>query len=182
MDGAAADLELGHRAPGRRDSGRYWGKRSDAGTGYFTSWNPYFRRNVRVSVRPEDRAPAAWLGDSARGGSLRWSDHLHLDHDGGLHHFPNAEILVSREEHRIATGPLGKVAGYLPQRWPPWFAPRLVDLNPEPFGSFPRSLTLTAEGGVRLVGTEGHSAGHVSVIVSEDARCSSRETPLTRRN
>jgi N-acyl homoserine lactone hydrolase len=100
-----------------------------------------------------DRAPAAWLGDS---------------HDGGLPHFPNAEILVSREEHRIATGPLGKVAGYLPHRWPSWFAPCLVDLNPEPFGPFPRSLPLTAEGDVRLVGTEDHSAGHLSVVVSEE--------------
>jgi N-acyl homoserine lactone hydrolase len=140
--------------------------------GYFTSWNPYFRRNVRVTVDAEEEIGPRLRGLGIAPEEVRWVvlTHLHLDHDGGLHHFPNAEILVSREEHRIATGPFGKAAGYLPHRWPSWFAPRLVDLNPEPFGPFPRSLPLTAEGDVRLVGTEGHSAGHVSVIVSEEGR------------
>ena len=74
-------------------------------------------------------------------------------------HAVQTRILVSREEHCIATGSLGKVAGYMPHRLPSWFAPRLVDLSPEPFGPFPRSLALTAEGDVWLVGTEGHSGG-----------------------
>jgi N-acyl homoserine lactone hydrolase len=60
------------------------------------------------------------------------------------------------------------MTGYLPQRWPSWFAPRQVELSSEPFGPFPRSLAFTAEGDVRLVGTEGHSPGHVSVVVSEE--------------
>jgi N-acyl homoserine lactone hydrolase len=140
--------------------------------GYFTWWNPYFRRNVRVTVDVEEEIGPRLRGLGIAPEEVRWVvlTHLHLDHDGGLHHFPNSEILVSREEHRIATGPLGQAAGYLPHRWPSWFAPRLVDLNPEPFGPFPRSLALTAEGDVRLVGTEGHTAGHVSVVVSEEGR------------
>jgi N-acyl homoserine lactone hydrolase len=140
--------------------------------GYFTWWNPYFRRNVRVSVGPEEEIGPRLRGLGIAPEDVRWVvlTHLHMDHDGGLKHFPNAEILVSREEHRIATGPLGKVAGYLPHRWPSWFAPRLVDLSPQPSGPFPRSLALTAEGDVRLVGTEGHSAGHMSVIISEEGR------------
>jgi len=140
--------------------------------GYFTRWNPYFRRNVRISVGPEEEIGPRLRDLGIAPEEVRWVvlTHLHLDHDGGLHYFPNAEILVSREEHRIATGSLGKAAGYLPHRWPSWYAPRLVDLSPEPFGPFPRSLALTAEGDVRLVGTEGHTAGHVSVVVSEEGR------------
>ncbi|HET7478125.1 MAG TPA: N-acyl homoserine lactonase family protein [Rubrobacteraceae bacterium] len=140
--------------------------------GYFTRWNPYFRRNVRVSVRPEEEIGPRLHSLGIEPGEVRRVvlTHLHLDHAGGLHHFPNAEILVSREEHRIATGPLGKAAGYLPHRWPSWFAPRLVDLELEPFGPFPRSLALTQAGDVWLVGTEGHSAGHVSVVVLEKGR------------
>jgi N-acyl homoserine lactone hydrolase len=140
--------------------------------GYFPRWNPYFRRNVRLDVRPEQE-----VGPRLRAIGIEPEDvrlvvltHLHLDHSGGLHHFPNAEILVSREEHRVATGRLGKAAGYLPHRWPSGFMPRLVDLGPEPFGSFPRSLALTEAGDVRLVGTEGHSAGHLSVVVLEEGR------------
>ena len=49
--------------------------------------------------------------------------HLHTDHAGGLHHFPKSEILVCDEELRLAKGFAGRLRGYLPNRWPDWFAP-----------------------------------------------------------
>jgi glyoxylase-like metal-dependent hydrolase (beta-lactamase superfamily II) len=93
--------------------------------------------------------------------------HLHTDHAGGLHHFPKAEILVSRKEYAATAGFSGQLAGYLRQRWPSWFKPRLVDYNPSPVGPFPQSLALTKAGDVLLVPTEGHSVGHQSVIVND---------------
>jgi glyoxylase-like metal-dependent hydrolase (beta-lactamase superfamily II) len=91
--------------------------------------------------------------------------HLHTDHAGGLSHFPESEVLVSDTEYQDAQGLLGKVRGYLPQRWPDWLAPTLVDFQPEPFGSFTASHVLTAKGDVRLVPTPGHTRGHMSVAV-----------------
>ena len=49
--------------------------------------------------------------------------HLHTDHAGGLHHFPDSEILVSRRELAYASGLLGRLRGYPNQRWPAWFDP-----------------------------------------------------------
>lgn len=88
--------------------------------------------------------------------------HLHQDHDGGLHHFPNAEFIVSRAEYEPAVGFKGRMGGYLNQRWPSWFKPTLIDFTGDSVGSFPHSYALTDD--ITLVPTPGHSAGHVSVI------------------
>ncbi len=94
--------------------------------------------------------------------------HLHTDHAGGLEHFPKSEILVTRPEFENASGVLGKIRGFLPHRWPDWFSPRLIDLESANFGPFPESLRLTDAGDVILVGTAGHTPGHVSVVLEED--------------
>lgn len=98
---------------------------------------------------------------------VRWvvQTHLHIDRHGGLPYFPRAEILVSRAEYAAANGFMGKVRGCVPHTFPTWFAPTLVDYQPQPFGPFPESFPLTREGAVTLVPTPGHSAGHQSVIV-----------------
>ena len=101
---------------------------------------------------------------------VRWVviTHLHTDHAGGLGHFPDSEILVSRVELKKASGTLGKLRGFLPHRWPEWFRPRQVDFPSRPFGPFPESLELTEAGDVHLLSTPGHTLGHLSVIVEED--------------
>jgi len=139
-------------------------------SGYLPGWNPYYRRNVRFSVRPEEEIGPQMRELGIPPEEVRWVvlSHLHVDHDGGLHHFPNAEVLVGRQEYDYATGLVGQATGYLPNRWPSPFSPRLVDFGEEPVGPFPRSRVLTQAGDVLLVGTEGHTAGHISVIVQED--------------
>ena len=63
--------------------------------------------------------------------------HMHHDHAGGLHHFPHNRILVPREGWRFADGLKGKLAARLPQRWPVWLRPELLDLNGPAVGPFP---------------------------------------------
>jgi glyoxylase-like metal-dependent hydrolase (beta-lactamase superfamily II) len=91
--------------------------------------------------------------------------HLHTDHAGGLHHFPKSEIFVSRTEWHQAAGFMGRLRGYLNNRFPDWLHPRLVDFAPEPYGVFPESFALTSAGDVRLVPTPGHTPGQMSVVI-----------------
>ena len=137
--------------------------------GYFPRWQPFFRFAVRERVEPEDE-----IGPQLERLGIRPSDvrtvvltHLHTDHAGGLHHFPNNQILVSRTELDYAAGLRGRLRGYINKRWPAWFSPTTVDLWPAPFGPFPQSLPLTAGGDVIVVPLPGHSPGQVGVIVEE---------------
>jgi glyoxylase-like metal-dependent hydrolase (beta-lactamase superfamily II) len=137
--------------------------------GYFPWWHPYYKLSVRAWVHPEDEIGPQLKALGIQPSDVRWVvlTHLHTDHAGGLHHFPNVEILVSRTEYQLASGLGGRINGYLQNRWPTWFAPQLIDFVPQPFGAFPSSYTLTQAGDVVLVPTMGHTAGHLSVIVKE---------------
>lgn len=140
-----------------------------ADPGYFPRWHPLYRLTARISVRPEEEIgpQLRQLGISPR--DVRWVvlTHLHTDHAGGLAHFPSSEILVARGEHALAQGPLGKVLGYLPQHWPSWFAPRLIEFEPRAVGPFPASFSLTNAGDVLLLPTPGHTPHHLSVLVQD---------------
>jgi N-acyl homoserine lactone hydrolase len=137
--------------------------------GYFPRWHPYFRRAVRMSVDPANEIDRELERVGVRPDAVRWVvlTHMHTDHAGGLSHFPGAEILVASEELRTASGVGGRINGYLPNRWPKWFAPRQLDFGPDPLGPFPETLPLTDAGDVRIVSTPGHSPGHMSVLVDE---------------
>lgn len=136
--------------------------------GYFPAWHPYFK-NVRMSVHPEEEVGPQLKAVGLHPNDVRWviMTHLHTDHAGGLRHFPNAEILVTRQEFELASGFGGQVRGFLPQRWPEWFSPTLVDLSADPFGAFPKSWRVTRAGDVTIVPTPGHTAAHVSVVVDD---------------
>lgn len=92
--------------------------------------------------------------------------HLHQDHTGGLGFFPEAEFLVDRREHE---GHLKRPMGAVRCLWPSFFQPRLVDHQGPALGPFPRTLPLTRAGDLVLLPTPGHSYGHQSVLVRDQA-------------
>jgi len=138
--------------------------------GYFPWWHPYFRFGLREWVRPEEEVGPQLRALGIEPSDVRWlvMTHLHTDHAGGLAHFPNVEILLSRTEYQLASGWQGQARGYLPEHWPSWFAPRFVAFTSPAFGPFPVSHILTQAADVLLVPTPGHTPGHLSVMVLED--------------
>lgn len=137
-----------------------------ADPGYFPRWHPYYRFAVHMDVKPEDE-----VGSQLRRIGVQPDDvktvvltHFHTDHAGGLHHFPRSRILVSGADYALARGTLGKLMGYLPQRWPSWFEPVPIPFRSEPVGPFPVSYPVTRAGDVVVVPTPGHTPHHVSVI------------------
>jgi N-acyl homoserine lactone hydrolase len=135
------------------------------------SLHPYVRWEVDFQVAPEQEIGPQLraLGVGPRDVKRVVLTHLHMDHDGGLHHFPNSEILVAPGELAMAKGWMGKLRGYLPDRWPSWFDPVPLELAPVPIGGFASSRRLTAAGDIVAVATPGHTAHHLSVVVYDDA-------------
>jgi N-acyl homoserine lactone hydrolase len=86
--------------------------------------------------------------------------HLHFDHTGGLHHFPNTPVLLHRLEWQ-------RPYGVLPKLYPPGFQPTLLDLE-ESYGPFKKVHYLTASRDLALVHTPGHTHGHCSVLLRSD--------------
>jgi glyoxylase-like metal-dependent hydrolase (beta-lactamase superfamily II) len=137
--------------------------------GYFPRWHPGVRA-FREWVEPEQEIGPQLERLGIRPGDVRWvvMTHLHTDHAGGLHHFPDNEILVPRTELEFASGRRGRLRGYVANRhWPAWFSPTLVELGPEPYGPFPQSLRLTKAGDVVLVPLPGHTPGQIGVLIDQ---------------
>ena len=87
--------------------------------------------------------------------------HLHLDHTDGLRYFPNTEIVVARPE-------MAHPYSNLPELYPNWFAPHLVDYQLDKVAGFTQSAPLTDAGDVLLVATPGHTHHHSSVLFQAD--------------
>src|SRR3954465_12059147 len=119
------------------------------------SLHPYVRWEVGFRIEPEQEIGPQLraLGIGPRDVKRVVLTHLHMDHDGGLAHFPNTEILVAAGELQTAKGWLGRLRGYLPHRWPTWFDPKPLELATESFGPFTASRRLTEAGDVVVVAT-----------------------------
>jgi N-acyl homoserine lactone hydrolase len=137
--------------------------------GYFTGWHPGIRA-FREWVEPEEEIGPQLEGLGIRPSDVRWVvlTHLHTDHAGGLHHFPENEIILTRAELEFASGLRGRLRGYVANKhWPRSFTPTTIVLDSEPFGPFPQSLRLTKAGDVTLVPVPGHTPGQIAVIVED---------------
>jgi glyoxylase-like metal-dependent hydrolase (beta-lactamase superfamily II) len=140
--------------------------------GYLPAWHPFYRVAASFDVKPADEIGSQLrkLGISSEDVSTVILTHLHTDHAGGLHHFPRSKIFVAGRDYRNALGLWGKLNGYLPHRWPKWFAPVSIPFAPVAFGGFAQSFPVTTAGDVVVVPTPGHTPHHVSVIVKTDGR------------
>jgi N-acyl homoserine lactone hydrolase len=136
--------------------------------GYFARWHPGLRA-FRERVEPEQEIGPQLEGLGIRPSDVRWvvMTHLHTDHAGGLHHFPDNETLVTRDELEFASGLRGRLRGYVANKqWPDSFDPTPIELEPTPLGPFPLSLQLAE--GVMLVPVPGHTPGQIGVLVQDD--------------
>ncbi len=136
---------------------------------YFPRWHPGVRA-FREWVEPEQEIGPQLERLGIRPRDVRWvvMTHLHTDHAGGLHHFPENEILVTRAELEFASGLRGRARGYVANtHWPSSFEPSVLGLDPEPLGPFPESLRLTESGDVTIVPLPGHTPGQVGVLVQD---------------
>jgi glyoxylase-like metal-dependent hydrolase (beta-lactamase superfamily II) len=135
-------------------------------------WHPYFRFAVLFDIEPEQEAGPQLrrLGIGARDVKTVVLTHLHCDHDGGLAHFPHSRILASAGEIARASGTMGAMRGYLPKRWPKWFAPEPLAWQPTAYEPFASSARISAAGDVMAVPTPGHTPNHLSVVVRDGER------------
>lgn len=139
--------------------------------GYLPSWNLFFTKQVVIKVAPmEEIGPRlqAMNLDPAKDIAAVILTHFHHDHTGGLHHFPHNRIIAPRGGWKLSKSFKGKMMGCLPQRWPTWFRPELVDFDGPAVGPFKSSHQITKDGRIFLVPTPGHYIGHASVVVRDE--------------
>lgn len=150
----------------------------DTGISHATTVRRYFppqtlltQRAVKFRLQPEEEIgpQIQALGYDPKDVELVVLTHLHQDHDGGLHYFPNAEFVISQKEWDAANGFAGRMAGYLNQLWPKSLNTRLIDFTGGPFAGFSESYQLGD--GLTLVPTPGHSVGHMSLIYEDQGAC-----------
>jgi N-acyl homoserine lactone hydrolase len=149
------------------DTGDTW---RNSVPGYLPGWNPFYKQ-VQIRVAPHEEVGSRLIAlglDPANDIDTVVLTHFHHDHTGGLDHFPRSRIVGPRANYAISTGLRGAMTGCLPQRWPVWLKPDLVEMDGPAVGPFPASHGLTKDGRILLVPTPGHVTGHVSVIVRDD--------------
>jgi len=139
--------------------------------GYFPRWQPYYKLAARFHVKPEEEigVQLKQMGIGPKDVRKVILTHMHTDHSGGLHHFPESQIFVNMPEYKRSLGLPGQINGYLPHRAPAWFSPSAIVFDENDYGPFQKVWNVTSKDDVKVVATEGHTPAHVSVIVvSED--------------
>jgi glyoxylase-like metal-dependent hydrolase (beta-lactamase superfamily II) len=126
---------------------------------------------ARMEVAREQELPAAFAA-----AGLELDDvsevvitHAHGDHIDGLVHLGGRALVNEVELQFQRTAMPTVMRRVLRQPFPPGFSPEPYALDDEPFGAFPHSRALSEDGRIVIVGTPGHTPGHVSVICVDDA-------------
>ncbi|HEU0296264.1 MAG TPA: N-acyl homoserine lactonase family protein [Anaerolineales bacterium] len=138
--------------------------------GYFPRWHPYYNLAVRFDIKPEQEVGVQLkrIGIGRKDVKKVVLTHMHTDHAGGLHHFPESQIYVNMPEYKRYLGLSGQINGYLPQRAPAWFSPNAIIFDDKGPGPFQKAWNITGRGDLKVVTTHGHTPAHVSVIASSE--------------
>lgn len=83
--------------------------------------------------------------------------HLHMDHTGALGHFPRASVIVHERELDAALASQPYENGYVRKDFD------RSDIDWQPITA---DHDLFGDGTIRLIETPGHSAGHMSILLS----------------
>lgn len=136
---------------------------------YFPPYMPLVQRVAKFSITAAQEIGPLMQAAGFDPAAVRYVilTHLHQDHDGGLHQFPQAEVIVARTEWQAASGLSGRMAGYLNQRWPQALAPTLINFEDGPYAAFDAHTRLFDD--LVLLPTPGHSPGHMAVVLEQDA-------------
>lgn len=131
----------------------------DFATGIFYRANLRFALDAQMEIGPQMRR----FGIDPERVRTVVLTHLHSDHIGGMGHFPNARFVLSP---RAARGHVGALMCRLPT------GAALLPTVPTgaSFGHLGPTAPLTRDAAVALVETDGHAAGHASVLVRSRER------------
>ncbi len=124
-------------------------------------------RMYDIRMQPEQAVPAQILarGVDPADVELVVMTHLHHDHASGIGQFPDATFVVEQREWTAASSG-GIMQGYRPQHLDGARNWQTVDLaTASPDDGFDHVVDLLGDGSFRLVGTPGHTAGHMSVLL-----------------
>lgn len=134
--------------------------------GYFPRWQPFLRL-ARFELDADDAVERRLLDEGLRPQDVRWLvlSHLHTDHVGGVGAFPHAEVVVTRTEWVRGAGLLGRLRGYLPEKWPAEARVRIVELDGPPVGPFAGTHDVAGDGTLLVVPLPGHTPGHAGLLV-----------------
>ncbi len=130
-------------------------------------------RNVpfaRFQLTDEQELPAALAAAGIEPAAISEVvlTHHHGDHVDGLVHV-HAPVSIGEGELGFIAQPFSRLMRrVLRQPLPAGFAPAPLTLGDGPFGAFPSSRRLSADGRIVAVPTPGHTPGHISVICVDD--------------
>jgi N-acyl homoserine lactone hydrolase len=128
-----------------RDPRAHWGELADAFEVHMTEDQHCAAQLGRFGVEPESVTHVV-------------QTHLHIDHTGALGHFPDATVVVHAREleaARAADSPLR--TGYVRADYD------RPELN---WQTYDGDLDLFGDRTIRLIETPGHSAGHMSLLLT----------------
>lgn len=132
-------------------------------TGYFKELDfiskYYFEQQMKFDISKENEIDTQLnkIGINADAISKVLLTHLHLDHTGGLKHFPNTPIYVAEKEWKTKDGSF-------PKLFPSNLNIQTVKLD-DSFESFEECHYLTESRDLLMISTPGHTRGHVSLAL-----------------